>query len=108
MTETHRLDALFHALADPTRREILGLVAEGERSTGRIAESFPQSRPAISKHLRVLSEARLIVQRKAGRNRLYRLRAERLEEAHAWLTRWAPFWRESLSALKRHVEEEGR
>lgn len=107
MADPTELDELFQALSDATRREILSLLSEGERTTGVIAEAFPQSRPAISKHLSVLVDAGLVERRKQGRNRLYRLRAEPLERAHAWLLRWRPFWRESLSRLKSHIEEEG-
>ena len=106
MSDPSELDALFHALADPTRREILSLLSDGERSTGVLAEAFPQSRPAISKHLAVLRDARLVSRRKEGRRRMYRIRPDRLERAHAWLSAWAPFWKESLARLKDHVERE--
>lgn len=107
MPAASELDHLFRALSDPTRREILALLASGEQSTGSLAGRFPQSRPAISKHLAVLCGAGLVERRSAGRNRLYRVRPERLERAHAWLSTWAPFWRDSLSSLKSHLEEEG-
>ena len=106
MNDTADLDTLFHALADPTRRDILSLLSDGERATGVIAAAFPQTRPAISKHLRVLREARLVNSRKVGRQQLHRLSPQPLERAHAWLATWAPFWRESLSRLKQHLEEE--
>lgn len=101
------LDTVFQALSDPTRREILRMLEEGERATGAIAEEFPVSRPAVSKHLRVLYDAELVTRRKEGRNRLYGLRPEPLAGAHAWLERYRRFWRESLAGLKRHLEEEG-
>lgn len=101
-----RLNAVFQALSDPTRRGILELLREGERSTGVIAERFPLSRPAISKHLGLLHEARLVRRRKEGRNQLYALEAEPLAEAYRWLEDYRRFWRSSLDRLKRHVEEE--
>lgn len=102
------LDDTFHALADPTRREILALLEEGERSTGRLAQAFPLSRPAISKHLRVLYDAGLVTRRKEGRNQVYSLRAEPMAQAFEWLSRYRQFWRTQLRRLKRHVEEDGK
>lgn len=100
------LDAVFQALSDPTRRGILRILEEGERATGKIAEEFPVSRPAVSKHLRVLYDAELVTRRKEGRNRLYALRPEPLAEAYAWLDRYRRLWRGSLEGLKRHLEAE--
>jgi DNA-binding transcriptional ArsR family regulator len=99
------LNPVFHALADPTRREILGMLRSSERSTGAIADAFPLSRPTVSKHLKVLLDARLVERRKEGRNQLYTLRPQHLAEAHEWLSRYQRFWRRSLTRLKRHVEE---
>jgi DNA-binding transcriptional ArsR family regulator len=101
------LDDVFHALSDPTRREILALLGQGERSTGRLADAFPLSRPAISKHLRVLHDAALVDRRREGRNQIYALRAEPMAGAFEWLSRYQRFWRTQLRRLKRHVEEEG-
>lgn len=99
------LDPVFHALADDTRREILSILSGGERATGEIAERFELSRPAISKHLGVLVDADLVQRRKRGRNQLYVLRADPLERAYAWLSRYQEFWKVSLKALKSHIEE---
>lgn len=74
----------FKAVSDPTRREILELLAERPRSVREIAELFPMSRPAISKHLRLLREAGLAVERKEGRRRFYSLQAEPLREVESW------------------------
>ncbi len=98
------LDPVFHALADPTRREILGMLRSTERSTGAIADAFAHSRPTVSKHLKVLLDARLVERRKEGRNQLYTLRPKPLAEIHEWLSRYQRFWRMSLAQLKRHVE----
>ena len=104
MTCDPELDEVFQALADPTRREILRLLEGGERATGEIAVEFPVSRPAVSRHLRVLYDAQMVTRRKEGRNRLYGLRPEALAEAWEWLARYRRFWRESLAGLKDHVE----
>ena len=102
-----RKDA-FAALADPTRRSILDLLREQQTLTaGEIAARFPQvSRAAVSKHLRVLREARLVRARELGRQWHYRLDPRPLKEIYReWLERFAPYWEESLARLKRQVEE---
>jgi len=79
------LDAVFQALSDPIRRDILGILRAGERTTGDLAERFPVTRPAVSRHLRVLHEASLVERRKEGRNQIYSLVPEPLEDARDWL-----------------------
>lgn len=100
------LDAVFHALADPTRRGLLALLAERERSTGALAERFELSRPAISKHLKVLCEAGLVERRREGRNQVYRLEGRRLAAATEWLLGYRRFWRGRMASLKRYLEED--
>jgi DNA-binding transcriptional ArsR family regulator len=100
-----RHDLVFRAIADPTRRGILGLLRGGERSVGEIAANFHQSRPAISKHLRVLRSAGLIVTRERGTARLCRLNAKPLRDVEGWLRDYKNFWRASLRSLKREVED---
>src|SRR5271163_1737536 len=78
-------EATFHALADPTRRAVLDLLRRGSQPAGQIAEAFPISRPAISKHLRQLRKARLVVESRRGRHRFYHLNAEPLKAVDAWL-----------------------
>lgn len=102
-----RKDA-FAALADPTRRAILDLLREHETLTaGEIAARFSQmSRAAVSKHLRVLREARLVRAREVGREWHYRLDPGPLEAIQRdWLSSFAPLWEESLERLKRQAEE---
>lgn len=106
MAERRELDEVFHALADPTRRALLALLAEGDRATGGLAEPFELSRPTISKHLKVLGEAGLVARRRRGRHQVYSLEAERLAAAADWLLGYRRFWRGQLEALKRHLEEE--
>jgi DNA-binding transcriptional ArsR family regulator len=98
-------DLVFRALADPTRREILRLLRGGQHTVGGIASNFPTSRPAISKHLRLLRSAGLVVTREHGTTRLCGLNAKPLRAVEAWLRDYEVFWRESLRSLKRHVEE---
>ncbi|MGD2067860.1 MAG: metalloregulator ArsR/SmtB family transcription factor [Gemmatimonadota bacterium] len=100
------LDTVFQALSDPTRRDILEMLREGERNTGDLARAFPVSRPAVSRHLRVLCDADLVVRRKVGRRQLYRVAPEPLVAAHDWLTDYARHWQGNLARLKALVEGE--
>jgi DNA-binding transcriptional ArsR family regulator len=99
-------DAAFNALADPTRRAVLDLLRAGTRPAGDIARAFPVSRPAISKHLRILRRAHLVEERKQGRHRLYQLNPEPLKAVDSWLERYRSFWAASLENLKSFVERE--
>ena len=103
---TYDRAAVFHALADPTRREILDLLRTAERTAGDVAGQFPVSRPAISRHLRVLREAGLVVQRKEAQARVYSLAPEALREVDEWLAHYRVFWSARLHDLKRYVEEQ--
>jgi DNA-binding transcriptional ArsR family regulator len=98
-------DAVFKALADPTRREILGLLRSGARTVGTIAGNFRMSRPAVSKHVRVLRAAGLIRTEAADGARLCALDARPLQLADAWLRDYQTFWNASLRDLKSYVEE---
>ena len=97
----------FEALADPTRRGILNLLRRHPvRTAGEIADAFPRiSRPAVSRHLRVLREAGLVIAEEAGREWRYRLNVAALARVHRdWFARFAPLWDGSLSRLKEQVE----
>src|SRR5438309_4624427 len=96
----------FQALADPTRRAVLDLLRRGSQPAGRIASAFPVSRPAISKHLRLLRRAHLVQERREGRHRLYQLNPEPLKAVDSWLDQYRVFWRANLSSLKTFVEGE--
>jgi DNA-binding transcriptional ArsR family regulator len=87
-----QLDAVFGALADPTRRAILARLTEGDRTVAELAARFPVSQPAISRHLKVLEGARLISRSRRATARLSHLEAEPLMEATAWLARYQAFW----------------
>ena len=94
-----RLDAVFGALADPTRRAILARLAEGDANVGQLAKPFRMSQPAISRHLKVLEQAGLISRTRQATNRLSHLEAQPLKQATDWLARYREFWEESHSRL---------
>ena len=98
----------YQAIADPTRRAILAVLkADGPLKAGDLAERFPRiSRPAVSKHLRVLRAARLVAPRKDGREVWYRLEADPLSQVLQWLDQYEDFWRDRLTRLKEAVENE--
>ena len=98
-------DAVFRALSDPTRREILGILRSGRQTVGGIAQNFRMSRPAISKHLRLLHTAGLVVTHKRGTASLCSLDAKPLRLINDWLHDYESFWSESIQSLKRYMEE---
>jgi DNA-binding transcriptional ArsR family regulator len=99
-------EAVFRAIADPTRRQILGMLRGGKSTVGEIAGNFRASRPAISKHLRVLRAVGLVVTKREGTTRICQLNAEPLRAVDNWLRDYQELWRESLRSLKRHVESD--
>ncbi|MGD0790125.1 MAG: metalloregulator ArsR/SmtB family transcription factor [Terriglobales bacterium] len=103
---TYLPEVTFHALADPTRLAVLELLRAGPQAAGQIAEAFPISRPAISKHLRQLHKARLVLPSRRGRHRFYRLNVEPLEAVDSWLDQYRNFWAANLRDLKWYVEQE--
>jgi DNA-binding transcriptional ArsR family regulator len=99
-----RLTSIFLALAHPTRRAILERLARGEASGTELARPFAISVPAISKHLRVLEHAELILHRKDGRTHLFRLAAHPMREAAAWLDHYRRFWEEQFDSLDAYLQ----
>lgn len=99
-------DAVFRALGDPTRRAILDRLRHRERGVNELCAPFAMSQPAISQHLKVLSDAGLVSARKCGRERLYRLRPARLREAYDWLGHFAEFWNARLDNLAAYLDAE--
>jgi DNA-binding transcriptional ArsR family regulator len=98
-------DLVFKALADPTRREILGLLAGGRQTVGEIASNFRTSRPAISKHLRLLRGAGLVVTKKSGTTHICELNGKPLRAVNEWLKGYEIFWNQKLQNLKNYVEK---
>lgn len=101
-----RLDATFHALADPTRRGMLASLALGEKSIGELAEPLHMSFAGASKHVKVLEDAGLVQRRKTGRSHIIRLEAKPLEEAQRWLRQWEKFWNNRLDRLEALIERD--
>ena len=99
-----RLDATFHALADPTRRGMLASLALGVRSIGELGEPYRMTFAGASKHVKVLEGAGLIERRKAGRRQICSLKAAPLAEAEQWLRQWEQFWTVRLDRLQALVE----
>ena len=101
-----RAGAVFEALADPTRRRLVGMLAERDTATAtELAAELPVTRQAVAKHLAALDAAGLVTGRRLGRETRYRLTPEPLEDAAAWLARVGAEWDERLAALRRYVEE---
>jgi DNA-binding transcriptional ArsR family regulator len=96
----------FEVLAEPTRRRILDLLRERERSVGELVSRLTISQPGVSKHLRVLREAGLVEVRTDAQRRWYGLRAEPLSEVAAWLEPYRRFWGGRLDALEQHLDRE--
>jgi DNA-binding transcriptional ArsR family regulator len=101
-----RLDTIFQALADPTRRGMLANLALGEKSVGELGEPFAISFAGAAKHVKVLENAGLIDRRKAGRRQMCSLRAQPLGEADKWLRQWEKFWTVRLDRLQALVESD--
>ena len=99
-----RLDAVFHALGDRTRRALLARLAHGPAMVTELAEPFRMSLPAVSRHIRVLEKARLVARSVDGRVHRCSLRAEPLRGAQQWLNRYRHFWEGTLDSLASYVE----
>ena|SRR3712207_10059 len=98
----------LEALADPTRRRIVELLVDGERTAGAIAAEFTTTRPAVSRHLRVLRETGLVRAREAGTSRVYSLDPTPLQELDSWLDRYRGFWAQRLDALETQLRRARR
>jgi len=96
---------IFRAIADPTRRAILERLRQGPAPVKALAAAFSQSRPAISKHLRILNEARVVSEQRAGRERIYRIEPDRLSEVDDWIGEYRSLWQDNLNRLKNYLEE---
>ncbi len=105
MVEDARLSAVFAALADPTRRAILGRLSAGDASVAELAEPFAMSQPAVSKHLKVLEGAGLISRSRVATARFSHLEAEPLREATEWMQRYTRFWNDSFDRLDAALAE---
>lgn len=104
-SKTASTDA-FRAIADPTRRAVLDLLSEGERKVNDLVGRFRMTQPAISQHLRVLRRAGLVTHRRAGRERIYRIRPDQLRPVADWVSQYERFWKQKLRALGDFLEKE--
>jgi DNA-binding transcriptional ArsR family regulator len=104
MARAQASDDVFRAIADPTRRAILDRLRAGPANAGALAADFRQSRPAISKHLRVLRQARLVIGTRIGRERMYVVDPLPLQSVAGWIAGYRAFWHASLARLKRNLE----
>ncbi|SDH47412.1 ArsR/SmtB family transcription factor [Alteribacillus bidgolensis] len=95
---------IFQAIADPSRRKMLTLLAEREMPVTKLSQHFPMSRTAVSKHLRILSDAKLVSIEKSGREKRYKLQPNSLIELKEWLSFFEQFWDNKLVMLKHYVE----
>jgi DNA-binding transcriptional ArsR family regulator len=98
-------DAALEVLSEPSRRQILDLLRNGERSVGELVDGVQLSQPAVSKHLRVLRDSGLVNVRVDAQRRLYRIRPEPLIELDAWLATYRRLWDDSLDRLERHLNK---
>ena len=96
--------AVLDVIAEPTRRRILDVVREGERSVGELVDELGMHQPGVSRHLRVLRDAGLVEVRQDAQRRLYRLRSEPLMELDAWLEPYRAEWAARLDSLERHLQ----
>ena len=96
---------VFQAVSDPTRRAILDRLRKGSAPVTELASGFRVSRPAISRHLRVLRSARLVREKKEGRQRIYQLVPERIQEVANWAEEYRAFWHGNITSLKKHLEQ---
>jgi len=97
---------VFHAVADPTRRAILDRLRTGSAPVTELAVGFQMTRPAISKHLRVLRQVSLVRERREGRQRIYELTPAPLRDVASWIEAYRSFWQMNLLSLKRHLEKD--
>jgi DNA-binding transcriptional ArsR family regulator len=96
---------VFQAIADPTRRQIINMIAQRSLNLNAVAENFDISRPAISKHIKILTECGLIVIKQQGRERYCEARLEKLSEVSVWIEQYKQFWNAKLDALENYLEQ---
>lgn len=96
---------VFHAISDPTRREILNLIADKPLTVNNVATEFKISRPAVSKHVRILRECGLVSIKKKGRERYCTAKLRQLSEVNEWISRYKRFWEKKLDALELYLDK---
>lgn len=96
---------VFQAIADPTRREIIGMISTGPLNINSVSENFPVSRTAVYKHIKILTECGLVVIKQQGRERFCEARLERLNEVSTWVEQYRKLWTSRLNALDKYLQE---
>jgi DNA-binding transcriptional ArsR family regulator len=96
---------VFQAIADPTRREIIGLLSQRSLNLNSVADQFDVSRPAISKHIKILTECGLVVIKQQGRERFCEAKLDKLNDVSDWVEQYRKFWTEKLDSLERYLDE---
>ena len=97
---------VFQAIADPTRRDIIHLLSQEPLNLNAVAENFDISRPAISKHIKILTECGLVLIKQQGRERICEVQLKKLSEVSAWLHQYRSFWNKKLDALGSFLDQE--
>ncbi|QBY01779.1 ArsR family transcriptional regulator [Rhodophyticola sp. CCM32] len=105
--DSHRLNRVFGALSDETRRGILAQLAEGEANVVQLAKPYDMSQPAITKHLKVLEAAGLVQRWRVGRETRVRARADTAQEAVSWITHYSKFWQQHFDAVDQILQQNG-
>ncbi|MBP8156611.1 MAG: winged helix-turn-helix transcriptional regulator [Leadbetterella sp.] len=96
---------VFQAISDPTRREIIGLLTKQPLNLNAVADNFDVSRPAISKHIKILTECGLVIIKQKGRERYCEAKLDKLNEVSVWIEKYKEFWNQKLDALENYLEE---
>ncbi|OYU65549.1 MAG: transcriptional regulator [Cytophagaceae bacterium BCCC1] len=96
---------VFQAISDPTRRQIIGLLAKQSLNLNSVADNFDVSRPAISKHIKILQECGLVIITQTGRERYCEAKLDKLNEVSIWVDKYKEFWNQKLDALENYLEE---
>ncbi len=96
---------VFQAISDPTRREIIGLLSKQSLNLNSVADNFDVSRPAISKHIKILTECGLVIITQKGRERYCEAKLDKLNEVSVWVEKYKEFWNKKLDALENYLEE---
>jgi len=96
---------VFQAISDPTRREIIGLLSKQSLNLNSVADNFDVSRPAISKHIKILTECGLVIITQKGRERYCEAKLDKLNEVSVWVEKYKEFWNRKLDALENYIEE---
>ncbi len=101
-----QLNAIFAALADPTRRAIIDHLVSGEATAGELAQPFGISKPAVSKHLKILEKAKMIKRRKEAQFHKFEVLLESIKDASEWMAKYRVFWDEQLDSLEKYINNQ--